>query len=59
MSEQVTDLQAAYNAYRRRWAEEVAQVIPTATPWPKRPTGLYAWRIRPEPGTHEDGDPQD
>lgn len=53
----MTDPQAAYTAYRRLWAEGVAQVVLTATPWPeRRPSG---YRAKSPPGTDEEGDPQD
>lgn len=46
--------QDAYHAYRRQWAEEVAQILPTAKPWPKyRPN---TWKIRPAPGTIDDSE---
>lgn len=46
--------QATYAAIRRRQAEEVAKIVPTAKPFPKRPSGMYGWKIRPEPGTVDD-----
>lgn len=49
--------QETYHAIRRRQAEEVARIVSTATPWPKRqPNG---WKVKPPPGTDEKGDPQD
>lgn len=51
--------QATYHAIRRRQALEAAHIVDTAAPWPKAPTGAYAWKLRPEPGTDEAGDPQD
>lgn len=54
--DQVTP-QSTYADYRRRWADEVAQVVPTAVPFPKRRSSV--WRIKPEPGADEEGDPQD
>jgi hypothetical protein len=46
--------QETYHAIRCRQAEEVARIVSTATPWPKRASGMYGWRIRPEPGTVDD-----
>jgi hypothetical protein len=59
--EQVTDLsyngsQERYHAIRRRQAEEVAKIVPTAKPWPKAHSGLYGWKIRPDPGTLDDSE---
>lgn len=49
----------SWHEQRRSYVAEAAKILPRMEPWPKRPTGSYAWRIRPDPGTDEDGDPQD
>jgi hypothetical protein len=51
--------QERYHAIRRRQAEEAAKILASASPWPKKASGSYAWKIRPEPGTDEETDPQD
>lgn len=54
--EQLQALRDAYSDHRCRWADEVAQVVPTAQPYPKcRPN---SYRLKPAPGTDEEGDPQ-
>lgn len=55
----MTDLQydgtqETYHAIRRRQAEEVAKIVSTAVPWPKRT--LNGYRIKPPPGTVEEGE---
>jgi hypothetical protein len=49
--------QSAYADYRRLWAEEVAQIVPTAVPFPKRRAGGY--RLKAPPNTDDESDPQD
>jgi hypothetical protein len=49
--------QSTYADYRRQWAEEVAQIVPTAVPFPRRRPN--AFRIKPDPNTDDESDPQD
>lgn len=49
--------QPTFEAIRRRRAEEVALIVPTAVPFPKRRPS--AFRIKPDPNTDDESDPQD